>query len=124
MLWLFAQYYHAIGFRVVIYDRYGRHWSYLRDLIALGRVHYHPYTAFELARPEVYTTERARQEVRAASDLCLRVKERRGGEMGGVSSGLCCLVLSCVCYVTIVLNGVMLCCIMSLNVCAVLCSAV
>jgi hypothetical protein len=66
MLWLFSRYYHLIGFRVVIYDRYGRHESFLRDLIDAGQVLYHPYTAFQLARPDLYNTDRATAEVRTS----------------------------------------------------------
>ena len=66
MLWLFSRYYHLIGFRVVIYDRYGRHESFLRDLIDAGQVSYHPYTAFQLARPDLYNTDRATAEVSTA----------------------------------------------------------
>jgi hypothetical protein len=63
MLYLFAHYYYLIGFQVIIYDRYGRHQSFLQELIDSGKVWYHSYSAFELARPDVYTAERANQEV-------------------------------------------------------------
>ena len=62
MLWLFANYYSLLGFQVVIYDRYGRHESYMSELIDQRKVQYHPYTAFELARPDMYNSERVNQE--------------------------------------------------------------
>jgi hypothetical protein len=62
-LYLFATYYSLIGFQVVIYDRYGRHVEFIKDLIESHGVIYHPFTAFEIRDPEKFTNETAQQEV-------------------------------------------------------------
>lgn len=54
MLWLFVEFYHRLGWRVIIYDRFGFHREFVEDFIGLPGVDYHPYTLFTLTQPSKY----------------------------------------------------------------------
>lgn len=47
MLYAFVKYYQLLGWRVIIYDRFGFHYQYLRELISLPGVDYYPFTGME-----------------------------------------------------------------------------
>eukprot|EP01034_Spumella_vulgaris_P034029 gene34029-41965_t len=57
MLYLFVAYYQIMGWRVIVYDRFGLHESFLRDLLSLPGVDYYPYTLYQLAMPSKYNQE-------------------------------------------------------------------
>lgn len=54
MLYLFAKYYQQMGWSVIIYDRFGNHMEFLKELFHLPGIFYHPYTAFQLTQPLKY----------------------------------------------------------------------
>ena len=54
MLHLFVDYYHRLGWYVIIYDRFGFHQQYVQDFIGLYGVDYHPYTIFQMTQPKKY----------------------------------------------------------------------
>jgi hypothetical protein len=59
-LYLFARYWTLLGWRVIIYDRYGAHKKFLDPLLqtsAASLLHYHPYTVFTQIFPVLYNTE-------------------------------------------------------------------
>ena len=62
-LYLFAYYYSRIGFQVVIYDRYGRHEAYIRELVDSSKVIYHPFTAYQITDPDKFSNTTAYAEV-------------------------------------------------------------
>lgn len=51
-----------MGWRVVIYDRFGWHREYLESLLDLPGVDYHPYTFYQLAHPRKYNQEYAKKQ--------------------------------------------------------------
>jgi len=53
-LYLFAAYYRALGYLVIIYDRFGWHRDYLTDFIGTEGFQYHPYTSMQVAHPQKY----------------------------------------------------------------------
>jgi hypothetical protein len=54
MLYLFVAYYQLLGWRVIIYDRFGMHYLFVRELLDLPGVDYYPFTLYELAQPNKY----------------------------------------------------------------------
>jgi hypothetical protein len=54
MLYLFISYYHRLGYRVILYDRFGFHKEFIEDLLALPGFDYYPYTLFQIANPKKY----------------------------------------------------------------------
>lgn len=62
MLYAFTAYYVAMGWQVVIFDRFGMHKEFLGDLIHQGPVNYHPYTLFQLANPKKYNDQYASKQ--------------------------------------------------------------
>lgn len=44
MLYMFAMYYQLMGWRVIIYDRFGFHYEVLKDLLHLPGIDYFPFT--------------------------------------------------------------------------------
>lgn len=62
MLYAFTAYYVAMGWQVIIYDRFGLHKEFLGDLIHQGPVSYHPYTVFQLANPKKYNDDYAAKQ--------------------------------------------------------------
>lgn len=67
MLYLFALHYCNLGFQVVVYDRYGRHVEFMRELIEECYVIYHPFTAYEVGLPGEYSAEKVKNEVSQAA---------------------------------------------------------
>jgi len=59
MLFLFVMYYQRMGWRVIVYDRFGLHREFMESLVALPGVDYHPYTMFQLANPTKYNMDYA-----------------------------------------------------------------
>lgn len=43
--------------RVIIYDRFGSHYSFIQDLLHLPGIDYYPYTVYELAQPSKYNLQ-------------------------------------------------------------------
>lgn len=67
LMCLFITHYTRLGFRVVIYDMFGWHYSYVRDLLRARKdmdVVYHPYTMLQLLWPEYFTYAYADAQVR------------------------------------------------------------
>ena len=64
MLFLFTMYYQRMGWRVIIYDRFGLHKDFIQPLIeaGLGGIDYHPYTLFQLANPNKYNVDYAAKQ--------------------------------------------------------------
>ena len=62
MLYLFVDYYYRMGWRVIIYDRFGFHQEYLESFIGLSGIDYHPYTVFQLVNPNKYNDEFAKKQ--------------------------------------------------------------
>lgn len=57
MLYMFAAYWLKMGWRVIIYDRFGMHKEFIWELLKLPGLDYHPYTVFQMAQPTVYNEE-------------------------------------------------------------------
>ena len=47
MLYLFVSYYHRLGWRVIVYDRFGFHREFIEDLLPLPGFDYYNYTIFQ-----------------------------------------------------------------------------
>ena len=62
-LYLFTKYHSLLGFTVLIYDRFQRHYEYVKELIEPYGVIYHGYTPLELLLPSVYNDEYAAKQV-------------------------------------------------------------
>lgn len=44
MLFMFVSYYHRMGWRVIVYDRFGLHWQFIKELLSLPGFDYYPFT--------------------------------------------------------------------------------
>lgn len=44
-------------YRVIVYDRFGMHYEYVKELLDLPGVDYYPFTVYELAQPKKYNPE-------------------------------------------------------------------
>jgi hypothetical protein len=64
MLFLFTKYYQRMGWRVIIYDRFGLHREFITPLLEEGLpgIDYHPYTIFQLANPSKYNLDFAAKQ--------------------------------------------------------------
>jgi hypothetical protein len=62
-LYFFASYYLQFGWQVIIYDRYGRHRSFLEEFHYHSAFHYHPFTVLESIFPSLYNQTTASLEV-------------------------------------------------------------
>jgi hypothetical protein len=62
-LYFFASYYLQLGWQVIIYDRYGRHQSFLEEFSHHSAFHYHPFTVLESIFPYLYNQTTASLEV-------------------------------------------------------------
>jgi len=62
MLYLFVSYYHRMGWRVVVYDRFGFHREFIEDLLPLPGFDYYNYTIFQMVNPMKYSAAYARQQ--------------------------------------------------------------
>ena len=51
MLYLFVSYYHRLGWRVIVYDRFGFHREFIEDLLPLPGFDYYNYTIFQQVNP-------------------------------------------------------------------------
>ena len=47
MLFMFVSYYHRMGWRVVVYDRFGLHWQFIKELLSLPGFDYYPFTGLK-----------------------------------------------------------------------------
>lgn len=54
MLYFFIAYHQLMGWRVIVYDRFGVHREYVKDLLHLPGVDYYPFTAYQLVQPSKY----------------------------------------------------------------------
>ena len=41
---MFVSYYHRMGWRVIVYDRFGLHWQFIKELLSLPGFDYYPFT--------------------------------------------------------------------------------
>jgi hypothetical protein len=64
LMYLFVQYYLQLGWHVLVYDQFGRHQSFLSDLLGHPRLDYFPYTVFELLFPEQFRAMAVEDKVR------------------------------------------------------------
>lgn len=66
MMSLFIHHYTRLGFRVVIYDMFGWHYSFVKDLLDTGvyDIVYHPYTMLQLLLPDIFSYQYADSQVR------------------------------------------------------------
>jgi hypothetical protein len=62
MLYLFVKYYIIMGWRVIVYDRFGYHREFLEELLSEPAFHYHPYTIMQLAQPNKYNEKYAKAQ--------------------------------------------------------------
>eukprot|EP01033_Poteriospumella_lacustris_P013502 gene13502-9661_t len=62
MLYMFAAYYQSLGWRVIIYDRFGSHYTFIQDLLHLPGIDYYPFTVYELAQPSKYNPQYLRKQ--------------------------------------------------------------
>lgn len=62
MLYMFAAYWIRVGWKVIIYDRFGQHREFLESLLHHAGLDYHPYTVFQLAMPNIYSNEYLTQQ--------------------------------------------------------------
>ena len=46
-----------LGWKVIVYDRFGFHREFIEDLISLPGFDYHPYTMFQTVNPSKYSAE-------------------------------------------------------------------
>jgi hypothetical protein len=59
MLYAFIKYHIDLGWRVIVYDRFGLHKEYLKDLEGIDGLDYHPFTVLQMVNPTKYSTEYA-----------------------------------------------------------------
>ena len=57
MLFLFVQHWYRLGWKVIIYDRFGMHKEFIEEMLDWSGFDYHPYTAYQLVNPEKYNLE-------------------------------------------------------------------
>jgi hypothetical protein len=57
MMYAFAAYYQLLGWRVVIYDRFGLHRDHMQPLLHLPGIDYYEYTVLQLAMPSKYNQQ-------------------------------------------------------------------
>lgn len=70
-LYMFMRYYLNLGWRVIVYDRYGLHADVMSEFLSLPEVLYHNHTVFEILFPSSFNKElAARQQVRVVIHLC------------------------------------------------------
>ncbi len=62
MLHTFVDYYHRLGWYIIIYDRFGFHREFIEKFIGLSGFDYHPYTLFQLTQPSKYNAEYAAKQ--------------------------------------------------------------
>jgi hypothetical protein len=69
MMSLFIVHYTRLGFRVVIYDMFGWHYSFVKDILKTGvyDIVYHPYTMLQIIQPDVFSYEYASNQVSDSS---------------------------------------------------------
>lgn len=53
MLYMFIAYYQLMGWRVIVYDRFGMHRAYVKDLLQLPGVDYYPFTGTAFLCPSM-----------------------------------------------------------------------
>lgn len=57
MLYAFVRYYQLLGWRVIVYDRFGLHYHFLKELLVLPGVDYYPFTGKYLCSPQTFSSE-------------------------------------------------------------------
>jgi hypothetical protein len=57
MLYMFVQYWYRLGWGVIIYDRYGMHRNFVKDMLHWPGFYYHPYTVYSITQPGKYTAQ-------------------------------------------------------------------
>eukprot|EP01032_Pedospumella_encystans_P020877 gene20877-23708_t len=59
MLYMFIAYYQQMGWRVIVYDRFGMHEKEVKSLLKLPGVDYYPFTVYQLTQPTKYNRDYA-----------------------------------------------------------------
>jgi len=54
MMHMFVRYYLSLGWRVIIYDRFGLHRDFVKGMFHVPGFDYYPYTVYQLAQPDKY----------------------------------------------------------------------
>ncbi len=62
LLYLFVQHWYRLGWTVIIYDRFGMHREFIRELLHWPGFYYHPYTVYQLSNPKKYNSEYQRKQ--------------------------------------------------------------
>ena len=62
MLYAFVKYHIDMGWRVIVYDRFGLHLEFLKDIIGIGGLDYYPFTVLQLVNPTKYNQEYAKKQ--------------------------------------------------------------
>ena len=62
MLYLFVSYYSKLGWKVIVYDRFGYHREFIEDLLSLPSFDYHNYTIFQIVNPMKYNNDYAAKQ--------------------------------------------------------------
>ena len=57
MLFLFVQHWYRMGWKVIVYDRFGQHREFIEDMLDWSGFDYHPYTSYQLVNPEKYNLD-------------------------------------------------------------------
>jgi len=61
LMYLFVRYYLELGWRVIIYDQFGRHEKYVSDFLKIDNFHYYSYTVFDKIFPHIYNPQNFQQ---------------------------------------------------------------
>jgi len=62
MMYMFARFHLVLGWMVIVYDRFGMHEGFLRELMTHERFRYHPYTMLQLVLPDIYNDRYRNQQ--------------------------------------------------------------
>jgi len=59
MLFLFVQHWYRLGWKVIVYDRFGMHKEFIEEMLDWSGFDYHPYTVYQLINPSKYSPSMA-----------------------------------------------------------------
>lgn len=59
---MFVAYYQLMGWRVIVYDRFGMHYDFIKELLHLPGFDYYPFTVYQLTEPSKYNAEYASKQ--------------------------------------------------------------
>lgn len=80
MLFMFASYWQRLGWRAIIYDRFGNHHEFLKSLLHLPGIDYYPYTILQMTVPTKYNSKYQKRQV--FTEKFYYRKEKRHGYEG------------------------------------------